>query len=75
MLIACHDNYKTQALYLACAGSGEAVKKRRVVRPVTKEDRQQASMVHRAHTMCLLGRAHLLDTVADDAELQVQLST
>jgi len=36
----------------------------------TKEDKDLARLIHRSHLLCLLGRAMLYDTAADDPTLQ-----
>ena len=38
---------------------------------VTKEERQATQRLHRAHLLCLLGRALLYDAAVDDPTLQV----
>ena len=39
--------------------------------PVTREDRERALLLHRAHLLCLLGRGLLLDAAVSDCILQV----
>lgn len=53
---------------MPAAGSSKAR-----ARVITKEERDEAAQVHRAHVLCLAARALLFDAAADDPTVQVGL--
>lgn len=51
-------------------GKPSSASKRKPRITYTKEDKELTKQIHRSHVLCLLGRAMLYDTAADDPTLQ-----